>query len=48
MAAARARQLHGIGKSAGRPIKRNQFEGDLLRDGHHDLLQLRLRRRLTS
>ena len=31
-----------IGESADGPIDRHQLEGDFLRDGHHNLLQLGL------
>ena len=30
----------GVGEAAGGAVERDQLEGDFLRDGHHDLLQL--------
>ena len=36
--------LVGVDEAAGRAIERNQLQRNLLRDGHHDLLQLGLGR----
>ena len=39
----RGRDFGGFGKSAGRAVKRHQFERHFLRDGHHHLLELGFR-----